>query len=120
MTTLNKRVLASFSATAAPLAAMGLPIAIYVPPFYAETMGLSLASIGLIFTLARIWDVVTDPIMGAVIDRFSTRWGRRKHWIAIGTPILMVSIYMAFLPGPDVSILYLGIWMFFLYIGYTM
>ncbi len=99
---------------------MGLPIAIYVPPFYAETMGLSLASIGLIFTLARIWDVVTDPIMGAVIDRFSTRWGRRKHWIAIGTPILMVSIYMVFLPGEGVSVLYLGTWMFFLYIGYTM
>ena len=119
-TALKKRVLASFSATAAPLAAMGLPIAIYVPPFYAETMGLSLAGIGLIFTLARIWDVVTDPIMGAVIDRFSTRWGRRKHWIAIGTPILMVSVYKVFLPGPDVSVLSLGIWMFFLYIGYTM
>lgn len=117
---LKTRVLASFSATAAPLAAMSLPIAIYIPPFYAEAMGLSLASIGLIFTLARIWDVVTDPIMGAVIDRFSTRWGRRKHWIAIGTPILMVSIYMVFLPGDDVSILYLATWMFFLYIGYTM
>ena len=120
MTALRPRTLASFSATAAPLAAMGLPIAIYVPPFYAEAMGLSLASIGLIFTLARIWDVVTDPIMGAVIDRFSTRWGRRKHWIAIGTPIIMVSVYHVFLPGDDVSVLYLGTWMFFLYIGYTM
>ena len=99
---------------------MTLPIAIYVPPFYAEAMGLSLASIGLIFTLARIWDVVTDPLMGAVIDRYSTRWGRRKHWIAIGTPIVMVSVYMVFLPGEDVSVLYLGTWMFFLYIGYTM
>ena len=120
MTQLKKPVLASFSATAAPLAAMTLPIAIYVPPFYAEAMGLSLASIGLIFTLARIWDVVTDPLMGAVIDRFSTRWGRRKHWIAIGTPIVMFSVYMVFLPGADVSVLYLGTWMFFLYIGYTM
>lgn len=120
MTALNKRVLASFSSTAAPLAAMTLPIAIYIPPFYAQSMGLSLASVGLIFTLARIWDVVTDPIMGAVIDRYSTRWGRRKHWIAIGTPILMLAVYHVFLPADDVSILYLGTWMFFLYVGYTM
>ena len=99
---------------------MTLPIAIYIPPLYAESIGLSLASIGLIFTLARIWDVVTDPIMGAVIDRYSTRWGRRKHWIAIGTPILMLSVYMVFMPSGEVSVLYLGTWMFFLYVGYTM
>lgn len=118
---LNRKVLASFSATAAPLAAMGLPISIYIPPFYAETMGLSLSAIGAIFMLARIWDVITDPIMGSIIDRYETRWGRRKHWIAIGVPILMVSVYMVFLPtAANVSIAYLGFWMLILYIGYTM
>lgn len=121
MTQLNKRVLASYSSAAVPLAAMGLPIAVYIPPFYAESMGLSLASIGLIFTLARIWDVITDPIMGAIIDRYETRWGRRKHWIAIGVPILMLSVYMVFLPSPEgVSVTYLAFWMLVLYVGYTM
>ena len=38
---------------------------------------------GLIFTLARIWDLITDPIMELVIDRFESRWGRRKHWVAL-------------------------------------
>ena len=41
---------------------MGMPIAVYLPRFYSEGMGLSLATVGLIFTLARIWDVVTDPL----------------------------------------------------------
>ncbi len=118
---LNRRVLASYSAAAVPLAAMTLPIAVYIPPFYAESMNLSLASIGLIFTVARIWDVVTDPIMGAVIDRYDTRWGRRKHWLAIGVPILMLAVFMVFLPDPDgVSVTYLAFWMLFLYVGYTM
>ena len=63
------------------MAAMGMPIAVYLPRFYTEGMGLSLVTVGLIFTIARIWDVVTDPIMGMVIDRYDTRWGRRKHWI---------------------------------------
>ena len=100
---------------------MTMPIAVYLPPFYGESMGLSLTTVGLIFTLARIWDVVTDPVMGAIIDRFDTRWGRRKHWIAIALPLLMVSVWMVFMPNPDrVSPAYLGFWLLLLYVGYTM
>jgi Na+/melibiose symporter-like transporter len=39
----------------------------YIPPLYAQA-GISLSLIGLIFMAARIFDVVTDPIMGALID----------------------------------------------------
>ena len=100
---------------------MTMPIAVYLPPFYGESMGLSLTTVGLVFTLARIWDVVTDPVMGAIIDRFDTRWGRRKHWIAIAVPLLMISVWMVFLPDPErVSPLYLGFWLVLLYVGYTM
>lgn len=103
------------------MAAMGMPIAVYLPRFYTEGLGLSLVTVGTIFTLARIWDVVTDPIMGMVIDKFDTRWGRRKHWIAISIPILMVAVWMVFMPDPDnVSGLYLGFWLITLYVGYTM
>ena len=118
---LSTKVLASYSGIAVPLAAMAMPIAVYLPPFYGEGLGLSLTTVGLVFTLARIWDVVTDPIMGSVIDRYQTRWGRRKHWIAISIPILLVSVYMVFLPNPEnVTTLYLGFWLLLLYIGYTM
>ena len=100
---------------------MGMPIAVYLPVFYAEGMGLPLATVGLVFTLARVWDFVTDPVMGLFIDRFDTRWGRRKHWIAISIPILVVSVYMVFIPDPDaVTPLYLAVWLLLLYVGYTM
>lgn len=102
------------------MAAMGMPIAVYLPPLY-SSLGLSLVAVGFVFTLVRIFDVVTDPIMGLAIDRFDTRWGRRKHWIALSVPILLVSVSMVFLPDPeDVSAVYLGFWMVMLYIGYTM
>ena len=118
---LTRKVLAAYAGISVPQAAMGMPIAVYLPVFYAEGMGLSLITVGLVFTLVRVWDVVTDPIMGLAIDRYETRWGRRKHWIAISIPILMVSVWMVFLPNPDhVSGLYLGFWMILLYIGYTM
>ena len=72
---INNKVLASYSMVALPIGAMAMPIAIYLPPLYSGSLGLSLATVGLIFTLARVWDLVTDPIMGIVIDRYGSRWG---------------------------------------------
>ena len=118
---LNSKTLACYAGISMPIAAMIMPVAVYMPPFYSETLGLDLATVGLIFTLARIWDVVTDPLMGLAIDRFDTRWGRRKHWIAIGVPIMMLAIWMVFVPNPEtVSGLYLGFWLMVMYLGYTM
>ena len=120
MSQLNRKVLAAYSGVSMPMAAMGMPIAVYLPPFYAG-LGLDLATVGLVFFAVRIWDVVTDPVMGLAIDRFETRWGRRKHWIAISLPLLMLSVWMVFIPDPEaVTGLYLGFWMLLLYVGYTM
>ena len=58
--------LAAYSGISLPMAAMGMPIAVYLPRFYSEGLGLSLITVGLIFTVARVWDVVTDPAMGYI------------------------------------------------------
>ncbi|MBT3427430.1 MAG: MFS transporter [Gammaproteobacteria bacterium] len=98
-----------------------MPVAVYLPRFYSEGMGLSLVVVGTIFTIARISDVITDPIMGYAIDRYQTRWGRRKHWIALSLPILLISVWMVFMPSKEsVSASYLLFWLVALYIGYTM
>ena len=118
---LSKGVLAAYSGITLPVAAMGMPLAVYLPRFYSEGLGLSLATVGLIFTLARLFDVVTDPLMGLLIDRYDTRWGRRKHWVALSIPLLMVSIWMVFIPDPQaVDAAYLACWLLLLYAGYTM
>jgi GPH family glycoside/pentoside/hexuronide:cation symporter len=118
---INNKVLASYSVVALPIGAMGMPIAIYLPPLYSGSLGLSLATVGLIFTLARVWDLVTDPIMGIVIDRYGSRWGQYKHWIALAIPMVMLAVYKVFIPNPgDVTAFYLGVWMLVLYLGFTM
>ncbi|MGK2739816.1 MFS transporter [Tepidicaulis sp. LMO-SS28] len=112
---------AMFSLPALPIAALGLPLTVYLPPFYGESdMGLSLATVGLIFMLARFWDVFTDPVLGAVSDEVSSRWGRRRHWIVISAPILMLSSWMLFMPSAPVTAGYLLFWLFILYIGWTL
>ncbi len=107
---LSKYVLASYAAPAFPLALVGLPMAVYLPAIYADPdgFGLSLGLVGLIITLSRFTDVITDPIIGFISDRVKTRWGRRKPFILAGTPIYALGIWMIFVPPftfTDVSLL---------------
>lgn len=112
--------LAAYAALTFPMGGLGLPITVYLPPLYATEVGLGLALVGTIFMLTRIWDVVTDPIMGVVIDRYPTRWGRRRHWIALSVPLLLVSAFFVYFPTEGVSGTYLLVWMLVLYVGFTM
>ena len=97
---LSKIVLASYSAPATPLALVGLPMAVYLPAIYADAdgFGLALGLVGLIITLSRFTDVITDPIIGFLSDRLKTRWGRRKPFMLIGTPIYAAGIWLLFVP----------------------
>ncbi|MEX0838576.1 MAG: MFS transporter [Parvibaculum sp.] len=110
----------AFGLPSIPISALGLPIVVYLPPFYGHDMGLSLTVVGTVFMMARFWDVFTDPVLGMVSDRFPSRWGRRRHWIVISAPMLVISAYMLFMPSPPVTWVYLAGWMFFLYIGWTL
>ena len=110
----------AFALPSIPMAALGLPIVVYLPPFYGHEMGIGLTVAGTVFMLARFWDVFTDPVLGMVSDRFPSRWGRRRHWIVLSTPILLLAGYMLFMPSPPVTWVYLAVWMFVLYIGWTL
>ncbi len=97
---LTKTVLASYAAPATPLALVGLPMAVYLPAIYADPdgFGLALGLVGLIITLSRFTDVITDPIIGFLSDRLKTKWGRRKPFILLGTPIYAAGIWLLFVP----------------------
>ncbi|MEQ9518773.1 MAG: MFS transporter [Parvibaculum sp.] len=119
-TRINTTKLMAFAGPAIPISALGLPLTVFIPQFFAGPMGLGLATVGTIFLIARFWDVITDPIMGAVSDQISTKWGKRRHWIVASVPILMLSVFMVFLPQENPSAYYLFGWMMVLYIGWTM
>jgi len=68
--------------------------------FFTDTVGLSPALTGLAFTVARLWDAVTDPLMGVISDRTRTRWGRRRPYLLAGAPLLLAGIAVLFVdPG---------------------
>lgn len=97
--------LASYAAPSTPLALAGLPMAVYLPPLYADSdgFGLELALVGTIIMLSRLTDVVTDPVIGYLSDRLRTRWGRRKPWVLAGSPIYIFGIFMLFVPPWEFS-----------------
>ena len=70
--------------------------------------------------LARLTDVVTDPLIGELSDRWRTPVGRRKPWLLIGTPIMLLGVYKLFAPSGDVDIYYFLLWLTIFFLGSTM
>lgn len=117
---LKRSTLAIHGSVGMPLAVIGYPLAIYLPPFYASELGLPLAMVGLMIFLARASDVITDPLIGSISDRWETPLGRRKIWLLLGLPVMMIGIVRIFMPDPPVDVWYLLIWTAVMYLGWTM
>lgn len=100
-----------------PIAAFAVPIYIYIPPFYAQELGISLAAIGTVLTIARILDALSWPVIGILSDRLNTRWGRRKPWIAISAPFILIAAVMLCIPPPGSGSLYLFAWSTMIYLA---
>lgn len=113
-------LLASYGALSLPLATIGLPLSIYLAPFYAGEIGLPLAALGIAMVVARLVDIVIDPWIGVISDRWRPAPGRRKIWLPIGGTVLLVGVYMLFQPEPPVGIAYFLGWTAVVYLGFTM
>ena len=97
-----------------------IPVSLYLPFVYSRDLGLELTDIGLILMLARLSDVVTDPLIGYLSDRTRTRFGKRKPWLAAGTVVMMFSAWQLFAPSGAVDNWHLLIWSVLLWLGWTM
>lgn len=103
-----------------PLALLGYPLGIWLPRAYDTYIGIDTAMVGVIISVAAIFDAVTDPAMGYASDSFRSRWGRRKAWVLVGAPFLALALYFLLNPEKGSTVLYLGAWFVFLRLGTTM
>lgn len=117
---LSRWKLAVFSGPAIPLAALGLPLVVFLPNYYADDLAMPLALVGFAFALIRSIDIPVDPLLGALMDHTRTRFGRFKPWMAASIPVLMASIYMLFMARKGVGFAYLSAWLFVGYLGFSM
>ena len=113
----------SYGLPGLPLAMLGLPLFVYLPSYYSQDLGLSLAAVGIALLLARSLDVITDPLIGLLNDRYPrsrTSLWRRNSYIIVGVPLLLVGLNFLLRPSENVTIFYLFIWSFITYLGWTL
>ena len=75
-------------------------MSIAFPFFFTNIFGLTVADAGALMLLARLFDVVTDPLMGALADRTQSRWGTYRPWLIFGASPLGI-IFALLLYTPD-------------------
>jgi Na+/melibiose symporter-like transporter len=109
-----------YGALGLPLALLGYPLGIWLPRAYTTYIGVPTAWVGLIVTVAAIFDAVTDPMVGFMSDKVRTRWGRRKTWITVGVPFLALALYYLLNPDEANTVVYLAFWFIFLRVGTTL
>lgn len=102
-----------------PLAAALLVMQVLVPTHYARATGLGLAAIGILLLVARLFDTVSDLLVGHLSDRIATRWGHRKPFVIAAAPLVGVAVWMLFNPPADAGAAYLLTYAFLLYVAGT-
>ena len=68
---------------------------------YMTSMGVAMAVASTIMTVAKLWDAVTDPLMGFISDNTRSKWGRRKPYMFVGGILLIVTLFIMFMPIRD-------------------
>jgi glycoside/pentoside/hexuronide:cation symporter, GPH family len=100
-----------------------LSVAVYLPNYYTDDLGLSAALLGWVILVGRLWDAVTDPLVGYVSDRTRSRWGRRRPYFVLSAVPLWLAFYFMWSPDPGLSatalFTYLLVWYLVLYTCWT-
>lgn len=112
----------AYAAPAFALAVVGIPVYVYLPKFYTDVVGVGIGTIGSLLLAVRIFDAVTDPLIGAFSDATRTRFGRRRPWMAGATPPLALAILLLFIPpetGPPWAAVWFGGSVFALFLFWT-
>ena len=72
----------------------------YVLYYYQDILGVSAIAMGIILMAARIFDAFNDPIMGVIVAKTKTKWGKFRPWLMIGTLLNAIILYFMFAAPP--------------------
>ena len=132
-TPISRPRMALYGAVNLPTSVVGLPISIYIPAFYSENLGLSLAAVGALIALSRLTDVVTDPPSASSPTAGRRRsgagsrgwsWARRSRFCRCGCSSCRTASFPSRSGPPSAAAasanLYLFVWISLLYLGFTL
>lgn len=68
--------------------------------FYTNVVGISAGSVGMIMLVSRVFDGVSDVIMGTIIDRTHSKYGKARIWILrLAVPYALAAVFLFTMPG---------------------
>ena len=75
----------------------------YILYYYQDILGVSAVAMGMILMAARIFDAFNDPIMGVIVAKTRTKWGKFRPWLFIGTLLNAIVLYLMFAVPPTLD-----------------
>ena len=75
----------------------------YVLYYFQDVLGVSAVAMGIILLVARIFDAFNDPIMGIIVAKTRTKWGKFRPWLMIGTITNAVILFLMFAAPPSLD-----------------
>jgi GPH family glycoside/pentoside/hexuronide:cation symporter len=81
--------------------AIGQAFGGYYQFYYADVLGLAVALLATINVVYGIWDIANNPLVGYLSDNTRARWGRRRPWLLVALPFVLVMLVLAYaVPEP--------------------
>ncbi len=103
-------ILVAYAAPAAGFSFILFFVQFYFLKFATDVLLMAPALIGVMFGLGRVWDAITDPLVGFLSDRTRSRFGRRRPWMLAGIPLLLIFFGMVWSPPTSLSQGELAVW----------
>ena len=72
----------------------------YILYYYQDILGVQAYIMGIILLAARVFDAFNDPIMGVLVAKTRTRWGKFRPWLLVGTILNAIVLYFMFAAPP--------------------
>jgi len=108
---------------------IGLSSALFFLQFFflnyaTDVLLIAPAVVGGLFAAGRLWDAVSDPIVGTLSDRTRTRLGRRRPWMLAAVPLLVAFVWMTWVPPASLTggplVVWVGVALFGFYTAFTL
>jgi glycoside/pentoside/hexuronide:cation symporter, GPH family len=91
--------------------------------YLTDTVGVPAAAAGAAVMIGKLWDAVTDPMMGFISDRTRSRWGKRRPYLLFGSLPLFLSMWWFFtnprIADPTMAVVWAALALCFLNTAYT-
>lgn len=94
-------------------------VSTFLTIFYTDVFGLAASSVAMLMLVAKVWDGINDPIMGVVMEKSNSRWGKYRPWILGGAILLVIFTVLTF-STPNFGSTGKLVWAYITYIGLGM